>query len=68
MTVTRSSPRSESAEWVRWYLARDTRMDRKVALKVLPGQFTNDPDRIARFRQEARAASALNHPEHHHNL
>lgn len=44
------------------YLARDTRMDRKVALKVLPGQFTNDPDRIARFKQEARAASALNHP------
>ncbi|QQS47845.1 MAG: protein kinase [Acidobacteriota bacterium] len=44
------------------YLARDTRMDRRVALKMLPAKFTNDPDRINRFKQEARAASALNHP------
>ena len=44
------------------YLAEDTRLDRKVALKLLPAQFTQDPDRVHRFIQEAKAASALNHP------
>ena len=44
------------------YLARDTRLDRKVALKFLPSFFTQHPDRLRRFQQEARAASALNHP------
>ena len=44
------------------YLAEDTRLDRKVALKLLPAQFTKDEDRVRRFEQEARAASALNHP------
>ncbi|MBS1788170.1 MAG: serine/threonine-protein kinase [Acidobacteria bacterium] len=44
------------------YLARDTRLNRKVALKLLPAQFTQDPARIKRFEREARAASALNHP------
>ena len=44
------------------YLAEDTRLHRKVALKVLPDQFTQQPDRIRRFEQEAQAASALNHP------
>lgn len=44
------------------YLARDLRLDRKVALKLLPAQFTADPARIKRFEREARAASALNHP------
>jgi len=44
------------------YLAHDRRLGRKVALKILPASFTRDRDRLGRFEQEARAASALNHP------
>ncbi|MCI0487849.1 MAG: protein kinase [Blastocatellia bacterium] len=44
------------------YLARDERLRRKLALKLLPKRFTQDTDRVRRFEQEARAASALNHP------
>src|SRR5262245_33063175 len=44
------------------YLAEDTRLRRKVALKLLPAQFTQDADRARRFEREARAASSLNHP------
>jgi serine/threonine protein kinase/Tol biopolymer transport system component len=44
------------------YLAQDRRLSRRVALKLLPDAFTKDNDRLRRFEQEARAASALNHP------
>ena len=44
------------------YRARDTRLGRDVALKILADAYTQDQDRIRRFRQEATAASALNHP------
>jgi serine/threonine protein kinase len=44
------------------YRARDTRLDREVAIKVLPANYANDEDRLRRFEQEARATSALNHP------
>ena len=44
------------------YLADDTRLNRKVALKLLPPHFTMSPERVRRFEREARAASALNHP------
>src|SRR5262249_13883355 len=44
------------------YLADDIRLHRKIALKLLPAKFTIDPQRVHRVEQEARAASALNHP------
>src|ERR1043166_642424 len=44
------------------YLAHDSRLDRPVALKLLPYAFSKDPERVRRFQQEARVVSALNHP------
>ncbi len=41
--------------------ARDTKLDRDVALKVLPEAFTSDPDRLARFEREAKVLASLNH-------
>src|SRR5271166_2594602 len=44
------------------YRARDARLNRDVAIKILPASFATDHDRLQRFAQEARAAAALNHP------
>jgi len=44
------------------YEARDTKLSRNVAIKVLPSAFVNDPERLARFQREARMLAALNHP------
>src|SRR5664280_280663 len=44
------------------YRARDTRLDRTVAIKILPESFANDRERLERFQQEARILSSLNHP------
>jgi eukaryotic-like serine/threonine-protein kinase len=44
------------------YLAEDAKLKRKVALKILPPQFVSDPEHVRRFEREARAVSALNHP------
>ena len=44
------------------YRARDTRLERDVAIKILPRVFTADPDRLARFEREARVLASLNHP------
>jgi Tol biopolymer transport system component len=52
------------------YRARDTKLNRDVALKVLPDAFANDPERMARFTREAQTLAALNHPNiaHIHGL
>ena len=44
------------------YRARDTKLNRDVAIKVLPDGFAHDPERVARFRREAQLLAALNHP------
>ena len=44
------------------YRASDTRIGREVAVKILPSDFSQDPDRLRRFEQEARASGMLNHP------
>jgi len=44
------------------YRARDARLGRDVAIKILPSEVADDPDRLRRFEQEARAAASLNHP------
>jgi eukaryotic-like serine/threonine-protein kinase len=44
------------------YRARDTRLKREVALKILPASFATNPDRLARFQREAEVLASLNHP------
>src|SRR5438093_2011115 len=52
------------------YRARDTKLHRDVALKILPDAFAADPDRLARFQREAQTLASLNHPNiaHIHGL
>ena len=44
------------------YRARDTQLDREVAIKVLPDALAHDPERLARFKREAKVLASLNHP------
>src|SRR5580693_9317880 len=44
------------------YRARDTKLDREIAIKVLPAALAQDPERLARFEREAKVLAALNHP------
>jgi serine/threonine-protein kinase len=44
------------------YKARDTKLKRDVAIKILPEEFSRDPERVSRFQREAEALAALNHP------
>src|SRR5271163_2958813 len=44
------------------YRARDTKLDREVAIKILPDALAQDPDRLARFEREAKVLASLNHP------
>ncbi|MBK5256775.1 MAG: protein kinase [Vicinamibacteria bacterium] len=44
------------------FLARDTKLNRDVAIKVLPAAFADDPERLARFTREAQTLASLNHP------
>ena len=44
------------------YRARDTKLDRDVAIKILSDAFVSDPERIARFQREAKTLASLNHP------
>ena len=46
------------------FRARDTTLNRDVALKILPDAFASDPDRLARFTREAQTLASLNHPKH----
>jgi len=50
------------------YRARDTKLGRDVALKVIPDTFALDPDRLARFQREAQVLASLNHPPHCRDL
>ena len=58
----KSPPRSARAAWARCIGRRDTKLNRDVALKILPDAFARDPDRLARFQREAKTLASLNHP------
>ena len=58
----RSSRSWAKAAWAQVFRARDTKLDRDVAIKILPEAFAHDADRLARFTREAKTLASLNHP------
>ena len=50
------------------FRARDPKLNRDVAIKVLPAAFADDPERLARFTREAQTLASLNHPEYRDDL
>ena len=54
---------SSTAEWGEAYLTRDTRLQRTVAIKILPSHLSSNPDLHARFVQKAKSISGLQHPK-----
>lgn len=58
---TRSSASLTPGAWAKFYKARDTRLKRDVALKILPVAVVTDRDRLARFQREAKLLAAVNH-------
>ena len=58
----RKSRRPPGGLWGEVYRARDSKLGREVALKILRYGFAHDPERVARFRREAQLLAALNHP------
>ena len=59
---TKSSPRLAPAAWARSIARRDTKLNREVAIKILPRRVRRRPDRLARFQREAKMLASLNHP------
>ena len=62
LVIIDSQAKSAKAGWVKSYQAKDQKLGRDVAIKVLPDEFARDADRVSRFQREAKLLASLNHP------